>query len=91
MFVTPINHLSINNPAQANQSPDIKKDRPDLPCIHSLVIQNVLKRVALSFTGTATAENELNKRGGQLLRGAGEESPAKNREPTRRPTWNPLP
>jgi hypothetical protein len=26
-----------------------------------------------------------------LLRGAGEESPAKNLEPTRRQTWNPPP
>src|SRR5262245_50624461 len=40
-----INHLSINYTAQANQLPEIKKDRPEFAGIHSQVIQNVLKRV----------------------------------------------
>jgi putative transposase len=44
-----INRLSINYTAQANQLPDIKKDRPELARIHSQVIQNVLKRVESAF------------------------------------------
>jgi putative transposase len=44
-----INHLSINYTAQANQLPEIKKDRPDLARIHSQVIQNTLKRVESGF------------------------------------------
>src|SRR5215468_1999311 len=46
-----INHLSINYKAQANQLPEIKKDRPELDRIHSQVIQNALKRVELAFDG----------------------------------------
>src|SRR5262245_60821196 len=42
-----INHLSISRFDQDRQLPDIKKDRPDLARIHSQVVQNVLKRVAL--------------------------------------------
>jgi putative transposase len=44
-----INHLSINYKAQANQLPEIKKDRPEFDRIHSQVIQNVLKRVSFAF------------------------------------------
>src|SRR5262245_45644790 len=44
-----INHLSINYKAQANQAPEIKKDRPEFARIHSQVIQNVLKRVEFAF------------------------------------------
>jgi len=44
-----INHLSINYKAQANQLPEIKKDRPEFARIHSQVIQNVLKRVESAF------------------------------------------
>jgi putative transposase len=44
-----INHLSINYTAQANQLPEIKKDRPEFARIHSQVIQNVLKRVEFAF------------------------------------------
>src|SRR5215813_1650119 len=44
-----INHLSINYTAQANQAPEIKKDRPEFASIHSQVIQNVLKRVEFAF------------------------------------------
>jgi putative transposase len=46
-----INHLSINYKAQANQLPEIKKDRPEFDRIHSQVIQNALKRVAFAFDG----------------------------------------
>ena len=46
-----INHLSINYKAQANQLPEIKKDRPEFAHIHSQVIQNALKRVAFAFDG----------------------------------------
>jgi putative transposase len=44
-----ISHLSINYKAQANQLPEIKKDRPEFACIHSQVIQNTLKRVEFAF------------------------------------------
>src|SRR5262245_28549272 len=44
-----INHISISYLAQANQLPEIKAERPDLARIHSQVLQNVLKRVALAF------------------------------------------
>jgi putative transposase len=44
-----INRLSINYTAQANQLPEIKKDRPEFAGIHSQVIQNVLKRVEFAF------------------------------------------
>ena len=44
-----INHLSINYKAQANQLPEIKKDRPEFARIHSQVIQNALKRVDFAF------------------------------------------
>jgi putative transposase len=44
-----INHLSINYKAQANQLPEIKKDRPEFARIHSQVIQNSLKRVDFAF------------------------------------------
>ncbi|HEY8460147.1 MAG TPA: transposase [Blastocatellia bacterium] len=44
-----INHLSISYKAQANQLPNIKKDRPEFAGIHSQVIQNVLKRVEFAF------------------------------------------
>ena len=44
-----INHLSINYKSQANQLPEIKKDRPEFAHIHSQVIQNVLKRVEFAF------------------------------------------
>jgi len=44
-----INHLSINYKAQANQLPEIKKDRPEFARMHSQVIQNVLKRVEFAF------------------------------------------
>src|SRR5262245_52441989 len=46
-----INHLSINYKAQANQLPEIKKDRPEFARIHSQVIQNALKRVESAFDG----------------------------------------
>src|SRR5215471_15195132 len=46
-----INHLSINYEAQANQLPEIKKDRPEFARIHSQVIQNTLKRVGSAFEG----------------------------------------
>ena len=46
-----INHLSINYTAQANQLPEIKKDRPEFARIHSQVIQNALKRVESAFDG----------------------------------------
>jgi putative transposase len=46
-----INHLSINYKAQANQLPEIKKDRPEFARIHSQVIQNTLKRVESAFDG----------------------------------------
>ena len=44
-----ISHLSINYKAQANQLPEIKKDRPEFAGIHSQVIQNTLKRVEFAF------------------------------------------
>ena len=44
-----INHLSISYKAQANQLPDIKKDRPEFARIHSQVCQNALKRVEFAF------------------------------------------
>jgi putative transposase len=44
-----ISHLSINYKAQANQLPEIKKDRPGFAGIHSQVIQNALKRVEFAF------------------------------------------
>ena len=46
-----INHLSINYKAQANQLPEIKKDRPEFVRIHSQVIQDSLKRVESAFDG----------------------------------------
>ncbi len=46
-----INHLSINYKAQANQLPEIKRDRPEFDLIHSQVIQNALKRVESAFDG----------------------------------------
>jgi putative transposase len=46
-----INHLSINYKAQANQLPEIKKDRPEFARIHSQVMQNALKRVESAFDG----------------------------------------
>src|SRR5262247_1737102 len=46
-----INHLSINYKAQANQLPEIKKDRPEFANIHSQVIQDSLKRVESAFGG----------------------------------------
>jgi putative transposase len=46
-----INHLSINYKAQANQLPEIKKDRPEFANIHSQVIQDALKRVESAFDG----------------------------------------
>jgi putative transposase len=46
-----INHISINYKAQANQLPEIKKDRPELAQIHSQVIQDALKRVESAFDG----------------------------------------
>jgi len=46
-----INHLSVNYKAQANQLPEIKKDRPEFARIHSQVIQNALKRVESAFDG----------------------------------------
>src|SRR5262245_66100755 len=52
-----INHLSISRFDQDRQLPDIKKDRPDLARIHSEVVQNVLKRVALI---SRLIEGELN-------------------------------
>jgi putative transposase len=44
-----INHLSINCKTQANQLPEIKKDRPEFGRIHSQVIQNALKRIEFAF------------------------------------------
>lgn len=44
-----INHLSISYKIQANQLPDIKKDRPEFSRIYSQVSQNALKRVELAF------------------------------------------
>jgi putative transposase len=46
-----INHLSINYKAQANQLPEIKKDRLEFGRIHSQVIQDALKRVESAFDG----------------------------------------
>ena len=46
-----INHLSINYKAQANQLPEIKKDRPEFARIHSQVIQDSLRRVDSAFDG----------------------------------------
>ena len=46
-----INHLSINYKAQANQLPEIKKDRPEFANIHSQVIQDALKRLDSAFDG----------------------------------------
>jgi putative transposase len=46
-----IRRLAINYKAQANQLPEIKKDRPEFDRIHSQVIQNALKRVAFAFDG----------------------------------------
>ena len=46
-----INHLSINYKAQANQLPEIKKDRPEFAQIHSQVIQDALKRLDSAFDG----------------------------------------
>jgi putative transposase len=44
-----INHLSIDYKAQANQLPDIKKERPEFSRIYSQVSQNALKRVDFAF------------------------------------------
>jgi putative transposase len=46
-----INHLSISYKAQANQLPEIKKDRPEFAQIHSQVIQDALKRLDSAFDG----------------------------------------
>lgn len=46
-----INHLSISYKAQANQLPEIKKDRPEFANIHSQVIQDALKRLDSAFDG----------------------------------------
>src|SRR5215468_3402675 len=46
-----INHLSISYKAQANQLPEIKKDRPEFAQIHSQVIQDALRRLDSAFDG----------------------------------------
>ena len=58
-----INHLSINYKAQANQAPEIKKDRPEFARIHSQVIQNALKRVDAAFEGFFSRVKEGRKPG----------------------------
>jgi len=45
-----INYLSINYKAQANQLPEIKRDRPEFAKIHSQVIQDALKRIEFAFS-----------------------------------------
>ncbi len=46
-----INRLSISYTAQANQLPEIKKDRPEFAQIHSQVIQDALRRLDSAFEG----------------------------------------
>lgn len=46
-----INHLSISYKAQANQLPEIKKDRTEFAKIHSQVIQDALRRLDSAFDG----------------------------------------
>jgi putative transposase len=65
-----INHLSINYKAQANQLPEIKRDRPEFDLIHSQVIQNALKRVAFAFDGFFRRVKEGQKPGYPRFRSA---------------------
>jgi putative transposase len=58
-----INHLSIGYKAQANQLPEIKKDRPEFARIHSQVIQDALKRVESAFDGFFRRVKERQKPG----------------------------
>jgi putative transposase len=43
--------VSLNYYDQANQLPDIKRERPDLTATHSQVLQDTLKRVQKAFDG----------------------------------------
>src|SRR5262245_26941317 len=58
-----INHLSISYKAQANQLPEIKKDRPEFANIHSQVIQDALKRLDSAFDGFFRRAREGQKPG----------------------------
>jgi putative transposase len=58
-----INHISISYKAQANQLPEIKKDRPEFANIHSQVIQDALKRLDSAFDGFFRRAREGQKPG----------------------------
>ncbi len=64
-----IGHTSIGFEDQANQLPEIKKEREDLARIHSQVIQNVLKRVKFAFDNFFRRVKEGQKPGHPRFRG----------------------